>query len=90
MEEEKKHRIEMEGRERLKVSDVEDVESFDENKVVIYTSMGAMTVAGTDFRINKLNVDNGELIIDGFVDEIKYSEARRNDSKGGFFSGLFK
>lgn len=90
MEENKNHGIILENREKLTISGVEDVESFDEEKVVIITEMGTMTVLGAEFRISRLNVDNGELIIEGEVDEIAYSNTVRDDRSGGFFGRLFR
>lgn len=90
MEETKRHFVTMENREKLTITEVEDVESFDEGKVIVITSMGAMTVEGSDFRINKLNVDDGQLVIEGIIDEIKYSEIRRKEEGGGFFANLFR
>ncbi|MBE5040252.1 sporulation protein YabP [Ructibacterium gallinarum] len=90
MEEEKRHFITMENREKLTITEVEDVESFDEEKVVVYTSMGTMTVIGSEFRIHKLNVEDGQLVIEGEIDEIKYSQTRETSNQGGFFSRLFQ
>ena len=83
------HRVVMEGRQSLRVSGVEDVESFDDDTVVIYTVDGTMTVKGMDFRINKLNVEDGELEIDGDVDSILYSDSRKEEH-GGFFGRIFR
>ena len=90
MDEEKRHFITMENREKLTITEVEDVESFDKEKVVVYTSMGTMTVSGSGFRIHKLNVEDGQLVIDGEIDEIKYSQSREPAGQGGFFSRLFQ
>ena len=83
------HRVVMEGRQSLRVSGVEDVESFDDDTVVIYTVDGTMTVKGMDFRINKLSVEDGELEIDGDVDSILYSDSRK-EVHGGFFGRIFR
>ena len=85
----REHKVTIENRERLTVGAVEDVESFDEEKVVILTDMGTMTVSGSDFRINRLNVDDGQLVIEGSIDDIQYSDTAPQES-GGFFSRLFK
>lgn len=85
----REHKVTIENRERLTVGAVEDVESFDEEKVVILTDMGTMTVSGSDFRINRLNVDDGQLVIEGSIDDIQYSNTASQES-GGFFSRLFK
>ncbi len=83
------HRVVMEGRQSLRVSGVEDVESFDDDTIVIYTVDGTMTVKGMDFRINKLSVEDGELEIDGDVDSILYSDSRKEEH-GGFFGRIFR
>ncbi len=89
MEEERKHSITMENRERLTITAVDDVVSFDEEKVIVDTNMGTMTVIGSDFRIHKLNVDDGQLVIEGMIDEVQYSETRQKDQKG-FFARMFQ
>ncbi len=83
------HKITMLGREKLTVLGVEDVDSFDEDKIVAYTVEGVMTVKGADFRINRLNVENGELEIEGDIDSIEYANGHKSD-KGSFFSKIFK
>ena len=40
--------------------------------------------------VRKLNVDDGNLVIDGVVDEIKYSDMPDRGGRGGFLSGLFR
>ncbi len=83
------HKITMIGREKITVSGVEDVDSFDEDKIVAYTTEGVMTVKGAEFRINRLNVEDGELEIEGDVDSIEYADGHKSD-KGGFFGKIFK
>lgn len=89
MEETRCHGISMENREKMTITAVDDVVSFDEEKVIVDTAMGTMTVFGSDFRIHKLNVDDGQLVIDGKIDEIQYSENHKKDQKG-FFARMFQ
>ena len=84
------HSVKTDNRKQIMVTAVDDVESFDEEKVVILTEMGTMTITGADFRISRLNVDDGQLIIDGEVDEIQYSDTVREENSRGFFGRLFK
>lgn len=84
------HSVKIDNRKQIMVTAVDDVESFDEEKVVILTEMGTMTITGADFRISRLNVDDGQLIIDGEVDEIQYSDTVREENSRGFFGRLFK
>lgn len=83
------HKITMLGREKLTVSGVEDVDSFDDDKIVAYTVEGVMTVKGAEFRINRLNVEDGELEVEGDIDCIEYADGHKSD-KGSFFSKIFK
>ena len=82
------HNLIMEGRERLSISGVEDVESFDEEAIVIYTSKGMLTVRGEGLHIEKLSLDGGELAVEGRVHSLRYEEETKE--KGGFFAKLFK
>ena len=44
------HNIILENRGRLNVSGVEDVDSFDEGAIIIFTNMGVLTVRGEDLQ----------------------------------------
>ncbi len=86
---EKLHKLVMTGREKIVVSGVEDVDSFDDDKVIAYTTEGVMTVKGAEFRINRLNVEAGELEIEGEIDSIEYADGHKSD-KGGFLGKIFR
>lgn len=66
------HTLQMENREILRLTGVEDVVSFDEQSMVILTCQGALVLGGSDLRIQKYNVDHGELVIEGGIDELVY------------------
>lgn len=87
-----KHTVLIENRNRIKINCVEDVESFNEEKVVVYTSMGVMIVTGFDFKVSRLSVDDGQLVIDGEVDKVEYMEEAKNErcESGGFLGRLFR
>ena len=89
MEEKSKHGLAMKGREFLSASGIEDVESFDDDKIVTYTTEGQMTVKGAQLRITRLSVDDGELEIEGIIDAIEYQDTHRSDG-GGFWGKIFK
>ena len=81
------HRLELEGRERLTISGVEDVERFDETGIVMTTAAGVLTVTGEGLHIGQLSLEGGELHVDGRIDSISYEDPAM--SKGGFFGRLF-
>ncbi|MDP4118891.1 MAG: sporulation protein YabP [Bacillota bacterium] len=83
------HNVIMEGRRKISVSGVQDMECFDDGRVVIYTSMGVMEIKGINFHMNKLSLDTGEVIVEGDIDSVAYEEAKApQKNKGGFFSKL--
>ena len=87
--EEMQHKFQMIDREKINFSGVEDVDSFDDDKIIAYTTQGLMTIKGGQLRINRLSVDSGELEIEGEVDSIEYADGHKSD-KGGFLSKIFR
>lgn len=81
------HRVELDGRERLIVSGVDDVDRFDENEIVMTTSAGTLIVTGESLHIGKLSLDGGELHVDGRIDAIAFEDAPIG--RGGFLTRLF-
>ncbi len=75
------HRLVLEGREQLTVTGVEEVESFDENSIVMGTSKGVLVVRGEQLHIEQLSLDGGALKVEGYVDSITYEEERT--ARGG-------
>jgi sporulation protein YabP len=83
------HNIILEDRKKLNISGVSDVDSFDEETIIAYTDLGELKIMGSGLHINKLSVESGDLLIEGNIRAISYSDTE-NVAKGGFFSGLFK
>lgn len=85
---EREHSFAMENREGVRVTGVDDVQHFSDEIVVLITNMGKLTVKGSNLHINKLNVENGELTMNGRVDSLEY--ANNDKAQGSFFARLFK
>ena len=83
------HNIVLEGRKRLSVSGVTDVDRFDENTVLLYTSMGELTVCGTDLHVNDLSVESGEMNIEGEITSVVYGDPDRH-SPLSFIGKIFR
>lgn len=82
----KEHKVEMLGRASLSVTGVEDVESFDEAEIVMNTSQGNLIVRGSGLHIGKINLDVGEIKVEGVINDLSYEEI---STAGSFFSKLF-
>ena len=83
------HRLELDGRERLVVSGVEEVERFDEEEIVMATTAGTLVVGGEQLHIGKLNLDGGELHVDGSIHTLLYEDKTSGGGQGGFLRRLF-
>ena len=79
----------LENREKLNVSGVNDVLSFDDQVVIIDTELGMLTVKGENLKINKLSIDTSEVIIEGGINNLSYS-GNQSKSEGGIFGKIFK
>ena len=81
----------LENRGKLSVSGVLDVLSFDDQVVIIETELGLLTVKGENLRINKLSLDTAEVIIDGDISSLSYSQNKQEKSSGTSLLGkIFK
>ena len=81
----------LESRERLTITGVVDVLSFDDQIVIVETQLGLLTVKGNDLRINKLSIDSSEVIIEGEIYNLGYSEDNITKKSGTSLLGkIFK
>lgn len=77
----------LEGRQRLSISGVTDVVSFDEEEIIAETTEGTLQTGGEGLHVERLSLDAGELVITGRIDSMEYVGDRRQ--KGGIWSKLF-
>lgn len=89
--EKNKHNLKITDRKYMEITGVIDVISFDEEMIVAETELGVMILKGLNFHISKLNLDSGDLKIDGEIYNIIYEN---KDAYGkpanGIFSKIFK
>ncbi len=82
--------IVLENREKLSISGVLDVLSFDDQIVILETELGLLTVKGENLRINKLSLDTTEVIVDGEIYNLGYTEKNSDKKSVGLLSKIFK
>lgn len=84
-----KQKIWLEDRKKLVMTGVSDVVSFDDLSVVLDTLVGRLIINGEELHIQKLCLENGEVEVEGKVDEILYEDEKQN-SKKSFFGRIAK
>lgn len=84
-----KHKVILDKRQRLQVTGLIDVMSFDDETIVTETEMGILIIRGTNLHVNALNLEKGELEIDGNVDNLNYEDESPLKGKN-IFGKIFK
>lgn len=82
----KAQNIILENWSRLSVSGVEEVSGFDESIVQMQTELGALTVQGSNLRVETLSVDSGDLLVVGDISDLSYADV---PVRRGFWARLF-
>jgi len=82
------HTLLLEDRNRLKLSGVSDVDSFDETAVTAYTVKGELHIGGMQLRVLSLNTQTGDMLLEGTVSSLIYLD--NAPKKQGFFSKLLR
>ena len=81
----------LENRQKLSVSGVSEVDSFNDEYIIVNTEMGVLLIRGQFLKINRLNLENGELLVEGNIYACEYTEDESSRGKnGGFLARLFK
>lgn len=69
------HSVVISAREKVMITGVNDVDSFNENEVILLTDGGTLTIVGEDLHISKLNLDDGQLALEGVIDAMEYGDS---------------
>lgn len=73
----KPHMLTIDGRSALRITGVTDIDRFDEREIVLYTSLGELTVTGKGLHIGRLSIEEGELTVDGDIRGVLYGDRDR-------------
>lgn len=83
------HIIHIDNRHKMELTGVIRVSTFNEDVVILETSMGILTIKGRSMKVNKLNVENGNMAIQGEINSLVYS-TKSVGSKEGLLKKMFK
>ena len=82
-----KSSVNIENRERISLSGIVKVESFDEGEVTARLDTGSVTVFGQGLHVTRLDPEGEILVVDGFISGVEFSDSQKS---GGIISRLFK
>lgn len=82
------HSIHIDERQLMRVSGVKDVDSFNEQEVQLLTEAGELRIEGMGLHMTKLDLDAGQVILEGDILALEYVEESR--PQGSLMSRLFR
>ena len=78
----------IENRTKTRITGVIDVDNFDDFNISVKTDKGYIIIGGEELKINKLDVESGELHIEGKFNSLIYNESVK--AEGSIFGRIFK
>ena len=85
----KNQNILVEDRNKVTITGVDQVESFNENTIVLKTIKGGMIIKGENLNVDKLNLDDGNVKISGIINGVYYVD-KDSSQKGNIIGKIFK
>lgn len=76
------HKLTLDQRNKLTMTGVTEVVSFDDTIVVLHTSLGTLEVQGQQLKLKTLLPEGGQVTVEGEIDVLSYEEPRQ---KRGFW-----
>lgn len=80
------HRVSLNERKELTVTGVTEVVSFDEEAVILKTSLGTLNVHGRQLQLKNLSANGGQVEVTGNVAALIYQQTKPS---GGWLRRLF-
>ena len=74
------HSLELTERKKAVIRGVQAVDSFNEQMVTLDTSEGALTLLGSGLHVSHLNLEDGQLLVEGDIAALEYDTARPRGS----------
>ena len=82
------HSIHIDNRQLMSVTGVKHVDSFNEFEISLITDAGDLRIEGTDLHISKLNLDEGQVVLEGEIIAMEYTDEEQ--PRGSLFSRMFR
>ena len=77
----KSHTLMLDNRSKLSLTGVEDVSGFNEEAVSVRTTDGTLIIRGSGLHIDRLNLETGDVSVDGSIDSMQYLGSDGSKSK---------
>jgi len=76
------HVMNIDNRERITITEVADVDSFNEDTILVSLNSGGLIIKGQKLHIQKLDLADGKVIITGIFNSAAYTEKKNKQEQG--------
>jgi sporulation protein YabP len=84
------HQVTMTNRSLMGVDGVVNMDSYDQDRIILQTGAGLLEVKGAKLHVQQLNLEQGKIVLDGEIDSLVYcGESARKRGKN-FLGRLVK
>ena len=91
---EKEYKISMINRKNVIIEGVENVETFDDEEIIMETNMGLLLLKGQNLHIVQLNLEEGTMIVEGYCKSLDYTDDKSakgfKDKGKGFLQRILR
>ena len=75
------HKLQLGERKSLTMTGATEVLRFDENAVVLATTLGRLTVHGQGLQLKNLSLEGGQVAVEGEICALVYEDSRPKNSR---------
>ncbi|HHU18082.1 MAG: sporulation protein YabP [Anaerovoracaceae bacterium] len=76
------HVVNIDNREKISITGVTDIESFNEEVILLILKNGGLIIKGEGLHVQKLDLDEGVVFISGAIGSAVYTEKKDKQEKG--------
>lgn len=84
------HKLMLENRQGGTITGVRDVNSFDEKEMLLLTDAGKLLIKGDQLHVKRLNLEKGEVDIEGKVDSLTYLSKSTDKKEESLLKRMFR
>ena len=84
------HTLTLENRQSVKMTGVQDIKSFDEKELLLFTEAGKLLIKGEQLHVKRLNLEKGEADLEGKVDSLTYLSKNTDKKEESLLKRMFR
>ena len=83
------HSLKLRDRRIRTVTGVQDIKSFDDKEILLFTKAGKLLIKGEQLHVKRLNLEKGEIDLEGRVDNLCYLSKNADNREKPLLRRLF-